>query len=64
MIIELGSGLGISTLYLASGSPDAPLHSIEGNTDRAAFAAQINLQAASWDQHRFTGGRWKRSWMI
>jgi len=41
MIIELGSGLGISTLYLASGSPETPLHSIEGNTDRASFAAQL-----------------------
>ncbi|MDX2432096.1 MAG: class I SAM-dependent methyltransferase [Bacteroides sp.] len=41
MIIELGSGLGISTLYLASGSQKVPLHSIEGNTDRAAFAAQL-----------------------
>ncbi len=41
MIIELGSGLGISTLYLASGSPEVPLHSIEGNTDRAAFAVQL-----------------------
>lgn len=41
IIIELGSGLGISTLYLASGSPGVPLHSVEGNTDRASFAAQL-----------------------
>jgi predicted O-methyltransferase YrrM len=41
MILELGTGLGISTLYLASGSPDTPLHSIEGNTDRASIAAQL-----------------------
>jgi predicted O-methyltransferase YrrM len=41
MIIELGTGLGISTIYLSSGSPETPLHSIEGNTDRADFAAQL-----------------------
>jgi predicted O-methyltransferase YrrM len=41
MILELGTGLGISTLYLASGSPEIPLHSIEGNTDRAGIAAQL-----------------------
>jgi len=41
MIIELGTGLGISTLYLASSSPEVPIHSIEGNTDRADFAAQL-----------------------
>ena len=41
MIIELGSGLGISTLYLASGSPRVPLHSIEGNPHRALFAEKV-----------------------
>ena len=41
MIIELGTGMGISTLYLSSGSPDTPLHSIEGEKDRAALAAQL-----------------------
>ena len=41
MIIELGSGLGISTLYLASGSPHVPLHSIEGNPHRASFAEKV-----------------------
>jgi len=41
MILELGTGLGISTLYLASGSPSVPLHSMEGNTERAAFAASL-----------------------
>lgn len=40
-IIELGGGLGISTLYLASGSPDTTLHSIEGNQHRASFARQL-----------------------
>ena len=41
VIIELGSGLGISTLYLASGSPGVPLHSIEGNPHRASFAKKV-----------------------
>ncbi|MEA3462616.1 MAG: class I SAM-dependent methyltransferase, partial [Bacteroidota bacterium] len=41
MIIELGTGVGISTMYLASGSPETPLHSIERDQDRAAQAAQL-----------------------
>ena len=41
MIVELGTGLGISTMYLSSGSPDTPLHSIEGDKERAALAAQL-----------------------
>ena len=41
MIIELGTGMGISTLYLSAGSPGTPLHSIEVNRDRAALAAQL-----------------------
>lgn len=41
MIVELGTGLGISTLYLASGSPGTTLHSIEGNTERATIAAHL-----------------------
>ncbi|MEN8155933.1 MAG: class I SAM-dependent methyltransferase [Bacteroidota bacterium] len=41
MVIELGTGLGVSTIYLASGSAERPLHSIEGNTDRADFAAHL-----------------------
>ena len=41
MIIELGTGLGISTIYLSAGSPETPLHSIEHNKERAAWAAQL-----------------------
>ena len=41
MIIELGTGMGVSTLYLSSGSPGTPLHSIEGDRERAALAAQL-----------------------
>ena len=41
MILELGTGVGISTIYLSSGAPETPLHSIEGNRERAAVAAQL-----------------------
>jgi len=41
MILELGTGIGISTIYLSSGAPDTPLHSIEGNMERATIAAQL-----------------------
>ena len=41
MIVELGTGMGISTMYLSSGSPETPLHSIEGERERAAYAAQL-----------------------
>ncbi|HDS08294.1 MAG TPA: class I SAM-dependent methyltransferase [Bacteroides sp.] len=41
MLLELGTGLGVSTLYLASGAPGVPLHSVEGHTERAAFAASL-----------------------
>jgi len=41
MMVELGTGVGISTLYLSTASPDTPLHTIEGNTERATFAAQL-----------------------
>jgi predicted O-methyltransferase YrrM len=51
VIIELGSGLGISTLYLASGSMGSALHSIEGDRHRASFAESLlsrnNLESAS-----------------
>ena len=40
-IIELGSGLGISALYLASARPQVPMHSIEGNPHRAVFAERL-----------------------
>ena len=41
MIVELGTGMGISTLYLSSGAPETPLHSIEGDRERANQAAQL-----------------------
>jgi len=41
MIIEMGTGMGVSALYLSSGSPETPLHSIERDKERAALAAQL-----------------------
>lgn len=32
-IVELGTSLGISTLYMAAATPDVPLHTIEVNAD-------------------------------
>ena len=41
MIIELGTGMGISTVYLASGSPGVPLHTIEKDPERAGIASAL-----------------------
>jgi len=41
MIIELGTGMGISTLYLSGGSPETPLHSIERHRERAHQASLL-----------------------
>ena len=43
MIVELGTGVGISTMYLASASRETPLHSIERDTERAKEAAHLIL---------------------
>jgi predicted O-methyltransferase YrrM len=41
MIIELGTGLGISTLYLSAAATGIPLHTIEGNPVRAKYAGSM-----------------------
>jgi len=47
MILELGTGLGVSTIYLASGLIDGtgsehiPVHTIEGDKARAAFSETL-----------------------
>lgn len=40
-VVELGSGLGISTAYLRAGSPKSSFHSVEGGRIRALLAAQV-----------------------
>lgn len=41
MILELGTGVGISTMYLASAAPESALHSIERDMGRAREAAEL-----------------------
>ena len=41
VILELGTGVGISTLYLAAGSPGVPVHTIEGIRERADFSEEL-----------------------
>jgi predicted O-methyltransferase YrrM len=41
MIMELGTGVGISTMYLASAAPETTLHSIERDMGRAREAAEL-----------------------
>ncbi len=40
-IVELGTGLGSSALYLHAGAPRATLDSIEGNVARANYAEEL-----------------------
>ena len=40
-IIELGTSLGISALYLAGGSPGSTVHTIEGSGEIAVLAAKM-----------------------
>ena len=37
-IIELGTGLGISTLYLALGNPEATIYTVEASPEKSYFA--------------------------
>ncbi|MEZ5071778.1 MAG: hypothetical protein R2751_12665 [Bacteroidales bacterium] len=41
VLLELGTGLGVSGMYLASGSPGTALHTMEGDSDRAHFAETL-----------------------
>jgi len=40
-VVELGSGLGISTAYLRAGSPSVPFHTVEGGRIRALLTEQV-----------------------
>jgi len=41
VILETGTGLGISTIYLSAGYSDTPLHTIEGSAVRARIAEHV-----------------------
>ncbi len=45
MIIELGTSLGISTMYMAASCPDATVYTIEGCHATAAIAKQNFTEA-------------------
>lgn len=40
-VVELGSGLGISTAYLRAGAPEVPFHAVEGGKIRSLMARQV-----------------------
>lgn len=40
-ILELGTGLGISTAFLAAGSPSSKIHTIEGSFEKYTFAKKF-----------------------
>lgn len=50
-IIELGTSLGMSTMYMAAGNPEAVVYSIEGCESTAAVAKE-NIQLAGVDNIR------------
>ncbi len=39
-ILELGTGIGVSTAYLAAGRADCEVHTIEGSPEKQAFASE------------------------
>lgn len=40
-ILEIGTGVGVSTLYLAKGSKSKSVHTIEGDSQKANFAEEL-----------------------
>jgi len=55
MIIELGTGMGISTVYLASGSPGIPMHTIERDPERARDASRLIQEKGAGGVHIHEG---------
>lgn len=54
-VVELGSGLGISTAYLRAGSPEASFHAVEGGRIRALLAAQTVYRSKLEKVHMHQG---------
>lgn len=55
VILELGTSVGISTLYLASGNPAATVHTIEGCSNTAFVAKENFLKAGAKNIIQHTG---------
>jgi len=56
MILELGTGLGISTLYMACGNPAARIITIEGSSE-IAKRASMHFKTAGYNNIRVTEGK-------
>lgn len=46
VMIEMGTAVGMSAMYIAKGNPSGMLHTIEGNENLARYA-EVNFKAAS-----------------
>jgi predicted O-methyltransferase YrrM len=55
LVIELGTSLGISTLYLASSCPGTPVFTIEGCSSTAGIAARNFSESGLTNIRQFTG---------
>lgn len=55
LIVELGTSLGISSMYLAAASPEVPVYTIEGCGDLAELACQ-NIREAGIKNIRVMNG--------
>lgn len=55
LIVELGTSLGVSTMYLAAASPEIPLYTIEGCGALAELASQ-NIREAGINNIRIMNG--------
>jgi len=54
-VLELGTGIGISTAYLASGNSASEIHTIEGSPDKQEFARE-RLKVAGLENISFYQG--------
>ena len=55
VVVELGSGLGISTAYLRAGAPESTFHAVEGGRIRALLAAQVVYRSKLREVHMHRG---------
>jgi predicted O-methyltransferase YrrM len=55
MIVELGTSFGISTMYLASGSPESVIYTIEGSKEIAEIAGNNFKEAGLTNITNLTG---------